>query len=506
MMDLLRTFAETTSMKGVPRFMKAKSLPLRILWLLSVTGLLLICTAECFFLIQQYLQGPKAIQIKDVDFLKDFYNYPQLFALPGVTVCNQNPLTAYNGHDGVSWQQYLDLVSPLLANEPIRERYMSPRGYLEFLGPEIVRKGQVHDFIIECSSGSSIESNRYPCDSYAHNITYFPNVQYSQCYTISLDPDVHQDVISLTLYLDEVNRQMVEYSSEITATRGVAVIIHAPGQLPTLENAEFAAAGELTKFRVRKTLYERLPDSNDPCKDSTLSDQIQDLFGNRYIYSQTGCTLAALQKAILEACGCIYSEFLVFPINHSMQGLRFCGAVTANASEMAAEIQCAWHTTTVNLTAEIQALCTVPCNETFHSVTVSSSPWPTHTAQLSFYTNFIKDKSFAEYFTAYDGIYNDYMETSDTHKAIDELEKLSLIEKNFARVDIVMPAMRADLYKVVYQMSFESLLASIGGNLNLWSGISAILLVELLDLFIKLLQYALKPRKPRKVTEVKEMN
>ena len=491
--------------------MKAKSLPIRILWLLSVFGLFCISMDICVELVQQYLQRPKAIQFKDINVFNVEENHAKLFLLPGVTVCNQNPLTAYNGHDGVSWQQYLDLVSPWLASEPaVREEYMSPKRYLEFLGPEVVAKNEpVHDFITDCTVGMVFNSDRITCSSVVWNVTYFPTVHYSQCYTITFDPEsiAFMDVLSLTLYLDEVNGQMVEYSSEITATRGVAVIIHEPGQLPYFRNAHFAAAGQLTSFKVRKTLYERLPDSSDPCRDSADSAEIQDLSGARYSYSQVGCTLTALQKVTLEACGCIHSDYILSTPNHSLQGMHFCGVFTENSTQMSAEKACAMSVVTGSQIDDIITSCIASCDETLHSVSVSSSPWLTETAQLSFYKHFIKGKSFAEYFKAYDGIYNDYIATLDKSKAIDELEKLSLIEKNFARVDIVMPAMRADLYKVVYQMSFESLLASIGGNLNLWSGISVIVLVELLDLFIKLLLSAVKhqPTPTRKVMAVKEI-
>ena len=505
-MDMVRTFAETTSMKGVPRIMKAKFLPIRILWVLSVLGLLCISMRICITLVQQYLQRPKAIQIKDINAFKLDDDHEDLFSLPGVTVCNQNPLTAYNGHDGISWQQYLDMVSPLVENETaLRGRYMSPRRYLEYIGPEAVVKNEAaHDFVTECNIGT-LEFQTYTCNSYEWNATYFPNVKYSQCYTFSFDPDtlVTSDVLSLTLYLDEVNAQMVEYSSEMRATRGVAVIIHAPGQLPTFENAEFAAAGQLTTFKVRKTLYERLPNSDDPCKDSTVSTDVYDMAGTRHSYSQMGCTFAVLQKATLEACGCINSDFIVLPANRSLQGLHFCGAVTENYTQMSTEIQCVGNIITDSILDEIVTSCIVPCNETFHSVSVTSSPWPTETAQLSFYKHVIKHKSFGEYFKAYDGIYNDYMATSDANKAMEELEKLSLIEKNFAKIDIILPGVRGDLYKVVYQMSFESLLASIGGNLNLWSGISVIILIELVDLFIKLLFSTLKRRPSHTVTTVR---
>ena len=434
------------------------------------------------------------MEMKDLNaFGDDYYKYMDMFTVPDITICNQNPLTAYSGFDGTSWQEYIANISNSLKGEDktMGGRYLSPRGYLEYIGPQAVVNNQNwHNFVIDCDYKNWGRNHRYSCED-AFTFTPLPSVLYSQCYTLTVNRnhtyDDDNDVIlfSLTLYLDEVNAPLVDHVAETRATRGVVVFVHGRGQMPDFENPNFASAGKLTSFSLEKSLYQRINDNNDPCwEDSAYTNKIQSLSGSQLNYSQIGCTLALLQEAVVDACNCISSELCVLPLDYSLEELHFCGA-NFESSERELEIMCQKNATIdtfVNVTEE----CIVLCNETQHSLTVTSSPWPAETAQLSFYENFIRHKSYAKYFTAYENIYLQYRDTSDAHKALAQLDKVSLIEKNFAKVEIVVPATRVDAYIASYQISLASLTASIGGNLNLWSGISAIIIVEVMDLIIKL--------------------
>ena len=491
-MEEFKKFAESTSMKGVPRFMKAKTLPIRILWLVSVLTLLGFSMFVCTKLIMQYLEGTRMIKIKDLNgFGDDYYNYMDMFTLPDITICNQNPLTAYSGYNGISWQEYIVKISPSLkgANQTMRGRYLSPRGYLEYIGPQAVVNNQHwHDFVIDCNYGNMLDNSRYPCDEDTFKFTPLPSVLYSQCYTVSVKHtyDFPAVLLSLTLYLDEVNAPLEDHVAETRATRGAVVFVHGRGHMPVFEDSKFASAGKLTSFSVKKSLYQRINDNNDPCwEDSAYTNKIQSLSGSQLNYSQSGCTKALLQNAVVDVCHCISSELCVLPLNYSLQELHFCGA-NIESSELESEIMC--QTKRIYATFDdVTKECIVLCKETQHSLTVTSSPWPSETAQLSFYENFIRHKSYAKHFAAYENIFTEFLLTSDAHKALALLDKLSLIEKNFAKIEIVMPATRVDAYIASYQISLESLAASLGGNLNLWSGISVIIIIEVLDLIIRLL-------------------
>ena len=491
-MEEIRKFAETTSMKGVPRIMKAKALPVRILWIASLLGLLCLSVFICFQLISQYLSFDTAIRIRDLNsFGDDYQNYSEVFALPAITVCNQNPLTAYNGYEGTSWAEYSFSVNELLkdADPFIRGRYLSPRGYLEYIGAQaVVSNTGEHPFVVDCALGLRLNNGRFQCN---YTLTHFPNVLYSQCFTVNLlgleDYPYYPTTLSLTLYLDEVNAPMTNYVAETRATSGAVVLIHGPGQMPIFEDAEFAPPGTLTTIKVRQSMFQRLEDSADPCSDATNEIHIQSLSGVLHNYSQLGCIADLFQTKYLQECGCIDSNLLVLPRNKTAAEVIFCG-VSANETQAALEIRCIGEII-VNATVVEDAvkICTPLCKELTHMVTTTSSPWPTETSQLSFYSEIIDGSSFANHFEVYRDILYEFLTTLDSQKSLKRLKQETLIKENFAKIEIVLPALRADLFSVSYQMSLPSLAASLGGNLNLWSGISVIIIVELFDLCLKLI-------------------
>ena len=207
--------------------------------------------------------------------------------------------------------------------------------------------------------------------------------------------------------------------------------------------------------------------------------------------------LMELQKAVLDECNCIKAQFLVLPIEYSLNKLHFCGSANFNGTRVKNETTCVnsmkWKLIKLFETT-IKHTCNMPCNETYYTMTVSSSPWPIEPLQLSFYEDFIKNKSYAKHFAAYEEIYTEFQNTFDGNKAMADLEKHSLIEKNFAKIEIVLPEINEELYSITYQTTLSSLIASVGGSLNLLSGISAIILIEVLDLIIKLKQTAVKTK------------
>ena len=495
-MDEVRKFAENTSVKGVSRCMKATTLPIRILWLVSVLGLLYVSFTQTICLVQQYLQYSTVIDIEEINGFNEYHKYKEMFALPDVTVCNQNPLTAYSGYTGITWKDYIEMVSSI-SSENIEGKHRAPKGYVEYLGPQaVVNDSSKHKFIIDCVYRHTLKRKKYHECRNATTLRYFPSAIYGQCYTVSLNKRRPMELL-LTLYLGEVNAPMMPYVAENRASQGVTVAIHEHRTMPILDYANFASAGKLTSFNVKKTFYKRLQDSSDPCRENGTKDSgIQDFLGQQYAYSQMGCLHKVQQTAVLEACHCIHSDLSVLPTNQTLEEVHFCGATNTNVTqETETENDCVQNITR-STWRKVRQSCTVPCNETYHSVTVSSSSWPAIAAQLSFYEHYIRNESYAEHFAVYENIYTNFLNTSDEQRAKSELAKCSLIEKNFAKIEIV-PEIRGELYKVAYQISLCSLVASIGGNLNLWSGISAVIIIEVLDLFIKLIQAHLRKHPPK---------
>ena len=499
MRELFRKFAETTSMKGVPRILKAKSMAIRVLWILAVLGLLSVSSYMAYNLIGQFLLKPKAIKIVDINGFGEAYSdYSELFTVPDVTVCNQNSLTAYNTYPNItSWYEYiinaLYVMSETEVDGATFGKYTSPRGYLEFVGPSVIAEDKsTYDFIIDCTFGFNFDGQRYPCGD-AVIMSHYPSVFYSQCYRVGLNrtyfPDMRPIRLSLTLYLDEVNAPLLgAMGTEVLATAGAVVMVNEDGELPVIESAVQVPAGHFTTLNVKKMLHQRINDEYSPCRDEDDEEMtIQDVKGNAYVYTQIGCFNQEMQEAVHKQCGCLNSNYGSMPVNASLDDVKFCAIGDLNFTKTEQEGKCLASAVYGNLD-HVTKVCIPTCEEITHSSTVSSSPWPSPAAQLAFFETYIRWKPWSWRFYEYEEIVHNHYVMFDNEATLRAFRQLSLIQENFAKVEIINPGISSVKFESKYQMTVSSLLASLGGNLNLWSGISTIIIIEVIDLCVKLIQ------------------
>ena len=500
-------------MKGVPRIVKSHPTMSRVMWIFVVLALLSVSINACYQLLTEYLAKPKTIKMSDINaFGTDYYEHSTLFALPEITVCNQNPLTAYNNYTGINWLQYVIIVSQQAQNfsDKAKGHAFSPRGYIEFLRPEALLHNECeHDFIIECSYETPLNPVKSPCAE-KFIIRHFPNAFYSQCYTISLNNSstyMNPTRLSLTLYLDEVNAPVVPVIGRGTmGTSGVAVMIHEKGHTPDVGNVMIAAPGALTNFKITNMMFKRLADEKDPCTDTRTYPQIiQDFTGQRFNYSQLGCWRQTTQNLVWASCSCIVSTNVLLPENATVNELCYCRQEYDIETQSISCVDNVYSDETID---EIAASCSVPCQEIVHSVSAFSSPWPSASMQLAFYDQYIKDKSNAEYFMEYTDIATEFQHAQDNKRTLQQLNSLSLIQQNFAKIDFSGRFLTLSKYSVEPLTSVTSLIASTGSMLNLWSGISVIIIVEVFDLIFRLVHKSIANRNTQstKRTPVAQQN
>ena len=71
---------------------------------------------------------------------------------------------------------------------------------------------------------------------------------------------------------------------------------------------------------------------------------------------------------------------------------------------------------------------------------------------------------------------------SSEHAILEELNNLMLIEDNFAMVSLLMKSQQVDILEDIPKYSWTSVMSSLGGILNLYSGITMIIALEILEL------------------------
>ncbi|KAA3677711.1 uncharacterized protein DEA37_0004462 [Paragonimus westermani] len=156
-------FCENTTIRGLPRIVRAHSRPLRLLWSTLVCSLVIGCAMCLFFLSRQYLEynvihPPRVLRHTSSPF-------------PSVTVCNLRPISP----DGLRYLKTHGLKTPrqfainladytkyLYFNSHRKEEYFaasaafSLAGFLESLPNDEVRRnlGYLYDkLIIKCQVG-----------------------------------------------------------------------------------------------------------------------------------------------------------------------------------------------------------------------------------------------------------------------------------------------------------------------------------------------------------------
>jgi len=111
----VRKFCETTSVRGIPRIIKSRSIVLSIMWSLGVlicAGLLLWQLAVVF---QRYTSYPvNTLLVQAPDW--------QNATFPDITVCNLCPLVLEN-EMSLRYTDYVSIINKDLKYEPVKKLY-----------------------------------------------------------------------------------------------------------------------------------------------------------------------------------------------------------------------------------------------------------------------------------------------------------------------------------------------------------------------------------------------
>ena len=232
----------------------------------------------------------------------------------------------------------------------------------------------------------------------------------------------------------------------------------------------------------------RLKEPYGKCTDVRHLD-LNNSVGDNFRYSMSGCRIQCPMQAVMEACDCVTP---MAPVRGSKLGrFPYCAKLARNLSDYIEKKECArdvlegydYH----------NCHCPPPCQDQGYSLTVSQAPWPSAAYHLSFYDRYIKDQPYADKFSEYEQILaNDSMRDNDM--LLTRLRKISLINDNFVFIDLHLNGMSVTQLSDTPSYSPQQLLASIGGAMNLWIGITWITLVEVAELIYYLCRIASQRR------------
>ncbi|TGZ56553.1 hypothetical protein CRM22_010139 [Opisthorchis felineus] len=512
-------FCENTTIRGLPRIVRAHSRSLRLLWSALVTILMLGCTICLLFLGRQYLEynvihPPRVLRHTSSPF-------------PAVTVCNLRPISP----DGVRYLKQRGWKTPrqfgmdlarftqhFYYNVGRKEDYkmasaaISFAGFLESLPNDEERRklGYLHEkLIIKCQI-TYLNGSKYvasPCDM-TGRWRKFIHAQYLNCATFEPFAELlaYTTNIELYIYLNDLTEYATcpdcfinEVKSQLS---GALIVIHPADYLPDVNDKSInLKPGSLTEIRLSTVEnVQKMPPYGRCSHD--LPESVL-LYGTDYAYSEYACRQATIQNEISAKCGCFSIEFPY----HEHAGLAPCSRLPAfvnisscdNVASATVNNTCATQLTeflqrmlckrsvTERFAHGIVPSCTMPCAFYSYEAEQSTSTWPTKVWQLTW----LNSSSIRRL-----GIFNGpefqiYREAQallaqgDESAAARLLEQANLLERNLLAVLINRP--NFDVRKVEEKevLSLTSLLSQSGGLFSIWMGLTMIALGEIIEFFMR---------------------
>jgi hypothetical protein len=167
--------------------------------------------------------------------------------------------------------------------------------------------------------------------------------------------------------------------------------------------------------------------------------------------------------------------------NETMR-LPFCGAPNDNFESRLETVICLLGVL-ANFSRQCDKECFKVCDEMEVSSRLSASQWPRHSQKLGFYKEMIHGRSFAHKYQEY--LYLIFERAPDTvDEILDELAKLQKIEKNFLKVEVILTDTMISRVSTRRKISDWDLISTIASFMNMFSGITLIVFVEIIDYIV----------------------
>ncbi len=203
------------------------------------------------------------------------------------------------------------------------------------------------------------------------------------------------------------------------------------------------------------------------------------LNNEEFISDQTACVYSCVQAEVSSQCRCVATTFPASKEKFNWTETPFCQQLIEDMWELKNKSIC-MKDVIDKISNSCNSECQAECHEYRHLMTTNSITWPMNDMQLGFYDDVIKGKPFANKFKIYANISKMVSDENDM-EAKELLDRTHLIRENFAKASVFLANDNLMIIEDRESMSLTDLLASLGGTLNLYSGISFILIVELID-------------------------
>ena len=387
--------------------------------------------------------------------------------------------------------EFNDLVNRTLTNNHWEVYYNKYQNYFYHIGLDNAKQlgHRFKHLVTKCLVGTKHYFRYYwhPCLDYGE-VQYFPSPEFFNCYVLDFYNQTHAfpvGRIELVLFMDNFDREQHTHSG----SNRVHIVFHKRNTFD-FGNMFSLIPGQKTNMDVSYSFVEQLPKPYGVCVEEPDKNYIWTLNGRKLEYSKAGCQFAIYQRLKNYCCGCINENYPIIDFQlYSTDNVTSCRKISENG---VFNYSCKDDEKCFNAWDRFETECPDICEFVSYHVSVSSFTWPNQRDIYSFYKEYIAGKDFEFRF-----------------KRVFQSPQLlyRMVKENFAKVTINLDVEEIVTYRDSPKFTFTSFISALGGLLNLYSGISFIIIIEIIDLCLSISCRCFKSNTLHsKVTEIKQQN
>ena len=485
----LKRFGDLTSAKGVRRAIRSESQCLKVMWILSVVVLLAITIYNVWNLTNEYLMYHTDTKITEnkIDIVQE--------KASDILLCNINPFSTYALNRTIKLRaSYQKLISEwtssdeedsmaevTLLNSIRQELLTGHSGFYQYVGSEEASRlsHTWRRFVISCQVYflDGVMEKSIPCVLGNFRIERSMHKDYFNCYRIFGRENKSSRPVtgmSFLLYIDDVNKHDVSSQNK---GKGAILTIGERGTFlnPNTEGVEILP-GYVSTIKFEPVHRKRLPKPHGGCvdrdnyeghKDDTAVHQTYKL---GHTYTEEACISACIEYKIIQICKCHdigqYGILLDFFGNISM-----CGNSNQGRKAFLDKALCVqkWR-------SKFRKQCLMKCPPPCRDKRFDKSVTYLEISQEHIDKNLNEEKQRS----SVPGLYK-----QDDDKVFD-YENLN--RSKFAWVYLKRERTSYFVVEDTVGMTISDWLAKVGGAMNLWSGITVFVFVEIADLLCRLVR------------------
>ena len=267
----------------------------------------------------------------------------------------------------------------------------------------------------------------------------------------------------------------------IDESLGVKVSVDAPGTVPfnAIETIHIPP-GKWSHVQVAQETRQRMEKPYGDCHKGTEFGFFHSTKEEK-IYTLRACTSLCVEKLVLEECDCMDANMMNLLPEMEPQltwGVKFCEDLKVSANMFLKNKNCARYYRQQGF-EQCESNCSFPCSETIYKTSMSQSLWPKEYDMAGFRSAYIAGKPFEDRFVS--------------EEQWQTLPQTELVQDNFLRLSVYHGDYRFNVFNESAAISQSAFLSQLGGSLNLWSGITIIVLMEILDLCYQIIKDKMFP-------------